>query len=632
MRHAKTLVSLLLVSVFAGISSFAQTTAKYPGEWEAYTRGGYFFSIQSEKNTRKVDEQAFVEQLLSRARSEVARQLKITVRDEADLTTRSENGVSDIIYRASSNFSTDVTLRYVEVRSSYDRKRKEGHAIAYISKAYLDEVYAARALKVCAMLESAERAREEGKMDVALKYNYWAMVLQYTLPEEKQAVYEGLPVQVLARTRIEEILSALEFRFLGYSTEDPLVGRLDVSCGGKAVSSLDYSYNDGLGESSSMQVRDGVGIVEFRSGIDTYSIDITVEYVYADEADSDPEMKLALSEVETIRFPDALKRSVSVRKDPPRPGKKNKKKKKKDVETETRPASQTLSEEISAGFGGLKASEVPDGVRYEQAVSAVLDAVSNHRYDDCREAFTEEGYSVFDRLVRYGNARVLGRDGLKCLAFDGTVYCRSIPMMFSFATNGKSFLENVVFSFNEAGLIDNLAFALEAETVRDILDKTQWEEGAKISLINFLENYRTAFALENLDYISSIFSEDALIIVGKVVRKTSGDGGIRMEQEDIEYNRYTKAAYMSQLRRCFASKEYINLKFSNVSVLKTTQGTKENLYGIQLKQDYYSSSYGDTGYLYLLVDMEDSRRPLIYVRTWQPQPDADFGLYDISRL
>ena len=28
-----------------------------------------------------------------------------------------------------------------------------------------------------------------------------------------------------------------------------------------------------------------------------------------------------------------------------------------------------------------------------------------------------------------------------------------------------------------------------------------------------------------------------------------------------------------------------------------------------------------------LVDMEDSRKPLIYVRTWQPQPDPDFGLY-----
>ena len=115
--------------------------------------------------------------------------------------------------------------------------------------------------------------------------------------------------------------------------------------------------------------------------------------------------------------------------------------------------------------------------------------------------------------------------------------------------------------------------------------------------------------------------------MGRTVKTTRLDNGIRMAQDAVVYNRYTKSAYLEQLRRSFDSKEYINLRFANADVCKLTRGVHKNLYGIQLKQDYFSSNYGDTGYLYLLVDMEDSERPLIYIRTWQPQPDPDFGLY-----
>ena len=51
-------------------------------------------------------------------------------------------------------------------------------------------------------------------------------------------------------------------------------------------------------------------------------------------------------------------------------------------------------------------------------------------------------------------------------------------------------------------------------------------------------------------------------------------------------------------------------------------------YAIQIKQDYYSSNYGDSGYLFLYVDMNDPDNPVIKVRTWQPKPDPNFGLVD----
>ena len=42
---------------------------------------------------------------------------------------------------------------------------------------------------------------------------------------------------------------------------------------------------------------------------------------------------------------------------------------------------------------------------------------------------------------------------------------------------------------------------------------------------------------------------------------------------------------------------------------------------MQITQDYYSTHYGDHGYLYLMIDMNDADNPLIKVRTWQATKD-----------
>ena len=183
----------------------------------------------------------------------------------------------------------------------------------------------------------------------------------------------------------------------------------------------------------------------------------------------------------------------------------------------------------------------------------------------------------------------------------------------------------MVFTFNPDRKISNISFALEDVTLNDILSKSKWEDSAKMVLIDFLENYKTAFALKRLDYLESIFSDDALIITGRVVRRANVENRIQGSAEYVEYNRQTKAEYINNLRYSFGSKEYINIRFSNMEILKMGKG--DSIYSIQIKQDYYSSNYGDTGYLFLLVDASDYKRPVIHVRTWQPKPDPEFGIF-----
>ena len=86
----------------------------------------------------------------------------------------------------------------------------------------------------------------------------------------------------------------------------------------------------------------------------------------------------------------------------------------------------------------------------------------------------------------------------------------------------------------------------------------------------------------------------------------------------------------SNLERCFASNEFINIHFANIEVVKTGRGGE--IYGVQIKQDYYSTNYGDSGYLFFLLDLNVPEQLKIAFATWQDELDPDFGLYGISNF
>ena len=222
-------LTLLLVLLMGNPGSPIQE--QMPSEWKNFTREDCFYSVAHEMNRKNLPEGEFREYLMNEARAEVARQIKIIVHDVSSLETNAVNGKGEVVYRASSNFSTDVTLRYLKTRSVYDAKKREGYAIAWISRSDLQDIYKSRASKVAAMLDVSVRAEEEGKVDIALKYAYWALILQYTLPEDFVVHYPegGLAVSLYARDRIESLLSGLSFRYLGPSPSDPLTGRLPAA-------------------------------------------------------------------------------------------------------------------------------------------------------------------------------------------------------------------------------------------------------------------------------------------------------------------------------------------------------------------------------------------------------------------
>ncbi|MDE5750776.1 MAG: hypothetical protein K2H87_08435, partial [Duncaniella sp.] len=266
---------------------------------------------------------------------------------------------------------------------------------------------------------------------------------------------------------------------------------------------------------------------------------------------------------------------------------------------------------------------------------AVTNAIRNRAPVTVKTHFNTDAYSAFQRLVRFGNAKIVGKPAFTYMDNDDETSVRGLTLAFSFH-NGvrKNFVEDIVFNFGKDGLINNVAFGLGKTTEDDILAQSAYPEKMRKILVEFIQNYQTAFALKRLDYISSIFDDDALIIVGNVVRKAganiSGDNYYLRSHPVIKYNRYSKDAYINRLKAIFGSQEYVNLRFNNSQVRKAANGGE--IYGIQLEQDYYSSTYSDHGYLFLEINLNNPDEPLIMVRTWQPEPDKDFGIYDIDNF
>ena len=144
-------------------------------------------------------------------------------------------------------------------------------------------------------------------------------------------------------------------------------------------------------------------------------------------------------------------------------------------------------------------------------------------------------------------------------------------------------------------------------------------------VVDFVENFRTAFNRRDIDFIESVFSEDALIIVGGRASQASqlqrrGDG-LTLNSPEFDLNVRSREAYIAGLRRVFnyRTNPHLNVRFDNIVV--TRDESNPNMYGVTLRQNWHSTTFNSEGWLFLMIDYSDENNPLIWVRTWQPLRD-----------
>ena len=218
----------------------------------------------------------------------------------------------------------------------------------------------------------------------------------------------------------------------------------------------------------------------------------------------------------------------------------------------------------------------------------------------------------------------------RCWVFkNGSMMVSHIPLIITPEDEnfGLGTYQEAVVEFDTKGQLIDFRFALDAQTAESmercgtVVDKEK-----QMIILQYVERFRTAYNQKDISTIEKMFSDDALIITGRVVMaKPQGDQGAQFK---VEYNKQNKQQYISNLRRAFLRNKWIDVKFSQIGengedggCAGITQSTKDKTkYGVRLRQSWKSSNYSDEGYLFLLWEFpEDGGDPIIHVRTWQPE-------------
>ncbi len=622
MFKATGIIVLILLTF---TSSFAQSIDQIKSNREEFLWGeGVGRTLESADNQALKD---LISQISVSVQSSFDQRMTEIVNEDGEANLAST--VESVI-----NTYSDATLHSTERIIISDEP--DARILRYIKREQVYKVFENRKNKILAYCQSAYDHELEHNPAEALRYYYWSYVLLISHPnannlyfsptvDEKYLLMNWLPVSM------RRIFNDLQITVKDIDQHDTYARlNLNILHQNIPVEHFDYIFWDGRDWSTLISAKDGLGIAEVPviNHEMTGELRIRGEYLYKMEAHIDKELDQVMSKITPFYLKEREIR-IDLKNEPSaiQPGVVSTaiaNEQMKQVKTNLSNQNPQKAKMEMAGYNASGATLFEEANPQKESVDAylpfiqpVLEAIQTKSYESVENYFTADGYDTYKKLICYGHAEILDPNPTKAYSYQNKKYVRSIPMVFSFENNTKRFVENVVFCLDGENKIEGLSFALSQKAFDDIQRKDVWELNQRMAIVTFLENYKTAYALERIDYIQSIFDDDALIIVGNVVKKAPAVDDQFRNHRLVQYNKFNKTQYINRLQTCFLSNEYINLKFEESFI--TRSGGLKPVFGLQIKQSYYSSNYGDVGYLFLLVDLQQPLEPIIHVRTWQPE-------------
>ena len=572
------------------------------------------------------------EQAVQRAKAQLVEDIAVYVQSRTTGTVSTETGIS--MEERIHTYTNMTQLR--EVETVLVSERPTFHVFCYVKKSVVQQMFEERKQKMRSYFDEACRAEKKLMMAEGLRYYYWSLMVLKTLPEGSHETFiddEGHLQNMLLwlNDHISEILNNIDFNPVTISSMgecSTLTGvhelkqvELSVTYHGRPVSNCEYQYWTGRGYSQPVRAKDGRGVAEFCGDV-PQQLRFRVEYVFENDARNiDPELRDIIAMEGRPAWNDNV-RMVAF-----------------DAPSFSQPTSEVHTvyiDEKPETFSNCEAIQQLSDAQYDSCarrMNAVKDAIVAKDFESVKSLCTMGGWQMFNMMMKNGNATILGDSKWKFIRVRGEILCRGLSVSLKYPRSGKTIVENVEFRLDYKTLkINSLSYTLNQEAEDDILnEEKKWEASSRFQLMRFLQDYQTAYALKRADFLESIFSEDALIIVGVELERAPNleNRILPTNQSQYKFTQKSKSEYIDNLRRIFASAEFINLQLKDNEILKVPN---KEIYGIQIRQIYTSSSYADQGYLFLVVDLRDEEHPIIHVRTWQPNKDPDFGFFDLSKF
>lgn len=534
---------------------------------------------------------------------------KISVTVHSDFTSKERelnqdgNVTSDAEYQSIIRSYSTATL--TNVKTIVLKPEPDASVFLYIAKSEIDRIFESRVAKAKEFVGNADEALKNGQIDDALRYYYWSYCLVKSLryPNEAKIFVDGQERSLLAwlPTRIDDVMGKVKVQ--SRRTADNTY-EITATYDGRPVRSMDYTYFDGVDNSPVYSILDGKGLVELRPGMAMDAVQLKLEYEFRGLSRNDSEVEAVVGAMKPAVYRRAYHRVA--------------------LDSAASPAESTSTDVNGSMQSPLALTNM--GTLGTAVMKPVMQALRSGSIEQCRKKFTAEGWEEFSKLMGYGKVTLMDDIHLDYFADGDCVVCRGLPVSCRF-NRGRVFNEKLSFYIDSnSKQITHVAMGLGREAMNDVvLGHLDWSEKSRTRIVGFLEDYRTAYATKNLEYLDKVFDDNAVIVLGKrlqVAPQLNKEG--YMNNHRVQFTQLTKREFLRNLRRQFQSKDYINLHFSQNRIYQLQKGVER--YGIEIKQDYYSSNYGDTGYLTLIFDLTNSDQPVIHVRTWQEQPDPNFGV------
>lgn len=557
-------------------------------------------------------------------------QISVSVYNSSYDEESNDNSVQKAVLQSVSSAKfTNVQMRVLE-------EEPNARVFCFMPRSEVKKMFEKRANHIANMVDAGKTAESRMMIDEALRNYYWALVLAKTTPEPVEIEFNDKKGEAtsLLPIKIKSVLAMINASVDEIQDGKNLI--LGFTYNGKPVSSLNFKYNDGQSIVGPIVARDGIGEASMASIPADGKLHLTYELRFRNEVDpTDSDIAGAFN---AGLLPN-INSSVAIA---------IKSNSKKKAAAPVLASAEILAAQPTNDKHSIAMQNADNTDDLQQAVLAVEAAISSNNPKSAFNYFTPEGYTLFANLMaKNGKVTLVGKaQSHNFIIADGYIIGRATNIKRQFR-NGKAFMEKLVYRFNpESRKIESVAFALTQRAENDIMNAAaSWPEVSRWAILNFMEDYQTAFALKRTDYINSIFSDDALIITGTILKKLNNaerafDRSKSLDlggPKDIAYSQLSKTEYIDRLRKIFSTREYVHLQFEdNVTRmidLPAINGiNKGAAFGIEIKQRYESTGYSDDGYLTMVFDTR-GKLPIIHVRLWQPDKNNMMSLQEfISRF
>jgi hypothetical protein len=504
-----------------------------------------------------------------------------------------------------STYSTATLRNLKTMRRTVAGKSEIFH---YISKDEVRLIFDERKKLIFNIYQRALEFEDDNNFGDALKWYYFAIILINSIPESSVG-YGEVDLTTEIPFRLNKILQQCRFsveedRKIA-ADERRIILRIQVF--DRPAASLDFNFFDGEKQINA-QTQDGLAQISLFGGSVGFSeIDISVKYAFYEARTEIKEVAELWKLVQKPAFKTlqkiALKTKPKMIKMPP-----------------------TVRDVAAFKLNLRNAQNCPVFNRIVNETQRLLQLIRQKDENAIRQGYADDPFisAKIAALLQHNQIAIQEAE------IDGDVNrtaegweLRKIVLSTYYETMRRQGKEYLILDFTADGRLYDLNFGVSDHYYNESMKKNlpAADEQNRQAIIKFVEKYRTAYLTRNLTMLDTLFAEEAVIIIGRVLKKTKMTDTYRYQklndsQPDVEYIRLRKTEFLTRQKRVFQEQKDILLGFSSFEIRR--KNDQNGVYGLSMRQSYNATDYADEGYLFLLVDFTE-KAPQIYVRSWQPQ-------------